>query len=94
MPIFFFICVQILKNAFIAFIATAVSDIFSNSIRVVKTVKQTSNQLTYTGTIRNILSNDGYKGLFGRGIFTRLISNSIQSIVFTVIWKLTSLRHQ
>ena len=86
--------VQILQNAGIAFMATAASDVFTNSVRVVKTVKQTSNQLSYTGAIQNILTNDGYKGLFGRGMMTRLVSNSIQSTLFTVVWKLTSLRQK
>mmetsp|Transcript_27031 Transcript_27031/g.50535 ORF Transcript_27031/g.50535 Transcript_27031/m.50535 type:complete len:332 (+) Transcript_27031:192-1187(+) len=85
---------KVLQNAGIAFMATAASDVFTNSVRVIKTVKQTSNQFTYTGAIQNILTNDGYRGLFGRGMLTRLISNSIQSILFTVVWKLTSHRQQ
>ena len=30
---------------------------------------------------------DGWRGLFGRGLRTRVLANSLQSIVFTVIWR-------
>jgi len=34
-----------------------------------------------------ILAADGWKGLFGRGLKTRILGNAIQSVVFTVIWR-------
>jgi len=35
-----------------------------------------------------VIEADGIKGLFGRGLKTRLLLNSIQSVLFTVLWKL------
>ena len=34
-----------------------------------------------------ILAADGWKGLFGRGLRTRIFANALQSIIFTVIWR-------
>jgi len=34
-----------------------------------------------------ILAADGWAGLFGRGLRTRIMANALQSIVFTVIWR-------
>jgi hypothetical protein len=34
-----------------------------------------------------ILAADGWRGLFGRGLRTRIFANALQSIVFTVIWR-------
>lgn len=34
-----------------------------------------------------ILAADGWKGLFGRGLRTRIIANGFQSVVFTVAWR-------
>ena len=37
--------------------------------------------------ISMILAADGWKGLFGRGLKSRIIANGIQSVIFTVIWR-------
>ncbi|KAL3800631.1 hypothetical protein HJC23_006093 [Cyclotella cryptica] len=42
---------------------------------------------TYAEAIGVILAADGWKGLFGRGLKTRIFANALQSIVFTVIWR-------
>ncbi|CAB9523940.1 Mitochondrial carrier protein [Seminavis robusta] len=83
---------SLLRNAFIGVIASIVSDTIVNSIRVVKTMKQTMGSkhhggMGYTETIRIILAADGWKGLFGRGLQTRIFANGLQSLVFTVIWR-------
>lgn len=86
----------LLRSAVIGFSASAVSDTVSNSIRVVKTVKQTAAGdagaagLTYDAVIRKVLAEGGVKGLFGRGLLTRILANGIQSMLFTVIWKYLS----
>lgn len=69
--------------------ASAVSDTVSNSLRVIKTVKQTGTDgsLGYGDVVKNIIAKDGLKGLFGRGLSTRLITNMLQSMVFSVGWK-------
>lgn len=82
---------KLLRNAGIGVMASFISDTMVNSIRVVKTAKQAmgvkKNNLGYVETVRMIVAADGYKGLFGRGLSTRLVSNALQSLVFTVIWR-------
>ena len=80
---------KLLRNAVIGIVASAVSDTVSNSLRVVKTVKQTTSDasLGYLGVIKAVIAKDGLKGLFGRGLKTRLITNICQSMVFSVAWK-------
>mmetsp|Transcript_17252 Transcript_17252/g.47173 ORF Transcript_17252/g.47173 Transcript_17252/m.47173 type:complete len:386 (+) Transcript_17252:156-1313(+) len=79
-----------LRNAFIGFMASIVSDTATNVFRVVKTTKQVTgskNNSSYAEIIRMILAADGWKGLFGRGLRSRLASNALQSILFTVCWR-------
>lgn len=60
-------------------------------MRVIKTTKQalsaTNVGITYAETISVILAADGLRGLFGRGLRTRIMGNALQSILFTVIWR-------
>jgi hypothetical protein len=39
-------------------------------------------------TIKGILEQDGVQGLLGRGLYTRLITNGLQGMLFSVVWKL------
>lgn len=53
------------RSAFIGLCATVCSDVISNSIRVIKTSKQTSEtHKTYNQVLSEILAKDGVKGLF------------------------------
>ena len=77
-----------LRNGFIGFNSAVVSDCCSNSLRVIKTTRQTSEKnISYKETVKTIIEQDGIKGLFGRGLQTRILTNGIQGIVFTVCWK-------
>jgi len=86
---------RVLRAAWIGFLASAFSDAVSNVIKVIKTVKQAlavgehSSALTptYLEVVNNIVAESGYAGLFGRGLATRIVSNGIQSMLFTVLWK-------
>jgi len=80
---------KLVRNAFIGICSSAVSDTVSNSLRVIKTVKQTTADanLGYVGVVKAIIERDGLKGLFGRGLKTRLLTNIMQSMVFSVAWK-------
>jgi len=81
---------SLLRNVSIGFLASVVSDIISNSIRVVKITKQAiaaKHSVGYGDAISMVLAADGWKGLFGRGLKTRIIANGIQSVIFTVIWR-------
>lgn len=77
------------RRAFMGFGASAVSDVSSNSIRVLKVYKQTNANvtMTYGEAAKEIIAKDGIAGLFGRGLTTKLISNGIQGAMFSVLWK-------
>lgn len=80
---------KLIRNAGIGFTASLISDTVSNSLRVVKTAKQTSNTAsTYTQVARDIIDREGFQGLLGRGLKTRLLTNCIQGIMFSVLWKM------
>src|SRR5690242_5841611 len=79
----------LLRAAFIGFCASVVSDTISNSLRVVKTYRQVHDtQVSYTEAARRIIRQDGRRGLFGRGLKTRIIANGLQGILFSILWKL------
>merc|ERR1719216_212657 len=68
--------------------ASIVSDTTSNSLRVIKTTRQTFNRpITYVEVVKHVISSDGLIGLFGRGLQTRIMVNALQSMLFSVLWK-------
>eukprot|EP00823_Brevimastigomonas_motovehiculus_P005771 TRINITY_DN433_c0_g1_i1.p1 TRINITY_DN433_c0_g1~~TRINITY_DN433_c0_g1_i1.p1 ORF type:complete len:320 (+),score=53.73 TRINITY_DN433_c0_g1_i1:66-1025(+) len=76
------------RNACIGFSSSAISDVCSNSIRVVKTYRQTSKvPVSYMEAIKNVYKSEGLKGLFGRGLTTRILAHGVNGIVFTVAWR-------
>lgn len=77
------------RNALIGFSASVVSDCCSNSLRVIKTYRQTHAEVvSYPAAVREVVAQDGVVGLFGRGLQTRIIANGFQGLLFTVLWKL------
>ena len=81
---------NLMRNCFIGFFSSMISDSLSNSLRVIKTYKQTSEKSkSYKEVINDIVSNKngGMKELFTRGLIIRLFANGIQGIMFNVIWK-------
>lgn len=80
---------KLLRNAMMGFCSSVVSDTCSNSIRVIKTTKQTHKQnISYVAATKEILAKDGVMGLFGRGLGTRVITNGMQGLMFSVMWRL------
>ena len=86
--------IDIGRSAFIGLGASCVSDICSNSIRVLKTTRQAAVDPTnskgvegYAATARGIVEEGGLQELFGRGLSTRLVSNAIQGTLFSVLFK-------
>ena len=76
------------RRAFIGFVASIISDTTSNSLRVVKTYRQVNEtRIGYTAAARAVIAVDGLKGLFGRGLKTRIIANGLQGIMFSVLWR-------
>ncbi|EFJ44445.1 hypothetical protein VOLCADRAFT_82831 [Volvox carteri f. nagariensis] len=77
------------RSALIGFCSSFVSDCASNSIRVIKTTKQTTKEATtYPQVARMIIEKDGVVGLLGRGLKTKILANGVQGICFTIIWRL------
>ena len=91
------------RSALLGFGASCVSDVCSNSLRVIKTTKQTARlaagkntddseqetakEISYSEVLQIIIEKDGVLGLFGRGLQTRLLTNSIQGALFSVLWR-------
>ena len=76
------------RSAILGFISALTSDVVSNSVRVVKTAKQTADiEMSYMGTISKIVADDGVAGLFLRGLGTKIISNGVQAMLFTIVWR-------
>ena len=76
------------RSAFIGFCSSLTSDVVSNSVRVVKTFKQThTDPISYLDAARYIIEADGVSGLFLRGLGTKLLSNGVQAMLFTVCWR-------
>lgn len=77
-----------LRSALIGFVSSVTSDTVSNSARVLKTTRQTfATPISYMDAARHVIAADGYAGLFGRGLSTRIIANGLQGLVFTVAWR-------
>ncbi|KXZ52515.1 hypothetical protein GPECTOR_9g559 [Gonium pectorale] len=77
------------RSALIGFCSSFVSDCCSNSIRVIKTTKQTiTTPMTYPQVIKMVVAKDGVLGLMGRGLKTKIISNGVQGICFTIVWRM------
>jgi len=80
---------KLARSAVAGICAAGVSDCVSNSIRVLKTTRQTApTTITYVEAAQQVLDRDGLGGLFLRGLGTRLITNALQAILFSVVWKL------
>jgi hypothetical protein len=80
----------LIRNAGIGLAASIVSDTIINAMRVIKTTKQSlgsKHAVSYGEVIRMVYATDGWVGLFGRGLRSRIWANALQSLVFTIIWR-------
>jgi len=78
---------ELLRRAALGVAASCASDVCSNSLRVVKTGLQTTSAANPFEYARTVFEEDGFAGLFGRGLQTRLSVNCLQGAVFSVAWK-------
>jgi hypothetical protein len=79
---------KFLRNGAIGFSSSFISDTCSNSLRVIKTTKQTHNEnISYSKAVNIVIKKDGITGLFFRGLQTRILANGLQSALFTITWK-------
>lgn len=75
------------RSALIGFSSSSCSDIISNSLRVIKVNKQVSNKNdSYKKVINDIITKDKISGLMTRGLTSKIITNGIQGMVFTVLF--------
>jgi len=80
---------RLMRSAVIGFCSSFVSDTCSNSIRVIKTTRQTATEpMTYPQVVRMILEKEGLAGLMFRGLKTKILTNGLQGILFSVLWRL------
>ena len=83
------VALKLTRSALLGVCATGVSDCVANSLRVIKTTRQTSAvSISYLEAVRLITAKDGWYGLFARGLGTRLLTNALQASLFTIVWKL------
>lgn len=78
------------RHGVIGLVASIVSDTFVNALRVVKITKQTlgsKHAVSNYEAVQMILAADGWRGLLGRGLLTRILANALQSILFTIVWR-------
>ncbi|KAF8315552.1 mitochondrial carrier [Cantharellus anzutake] len=79
----------LIRQTAIGSCASLASDTVSNSLRVVKTYRQVNEtQVSYSEAAKAVIAIDGLRGLFFRGLGTRLLANGCQSITFSILWKL------
>ncbi|KAI9010214.1 mitochondrial carrier domain-containing protein [Hyaloraphidium curvatum] len=83
---------NLFRTAVIGFLAACASDAASNSLRVLKTVKQADAAKlagggSYLAAAKNVLAGGGAAELFGRGLALRVLANGVQSVLFVVVWK-------
>merc|ERR1719221_902910 len=88
LPVYNDTLMKLARNAGLGFTSSVVSDCVSNSLRVLKTYRQTSEvNISYMQAAKNVIEQDGYAGLFGRGLKTRILTNGAQATMFSVLWK-------
>ncbi len=78
---------KLIKRASIGLGSSLVSDTSSNFVRVIKTIKQTShNTMSYKETVKVLTEKEGYRWIF-RGLKTKIITNGLNGIMFSITWK-------
>lgn len=82
---------RVARDAAVGFIASTVSDVSANPVRVLKTMKQSygldsAETLTYKGALKLVADGEGgIVSLFHRGLLARITTNGVQSMIFTVL---------
>lgn len=81
---------KLVRAAAVGFASSLVSDVCSNSIRVLKTVRQTSaKELGYREAFVQLMAQEGsFYNVATRGLGTKIMTNGVQGVLFSVLWKL------
>lgn len=76
------------RSALMGFCSSAISDTCSNSLRVIKVYKQSNTEnISYPEALKRVLKEDGWAGLMGRGLKTKILANGMQGLMFSVLWR-------
>jgi hypothetical protein len=75
----------ILRSGFLGLSSSVTTDIMSNHLKIIKTMKQTTD-LCYNDIVREIIRKNGVHGLFFRGLGTKLMTNSLYGITFSLLF--------
>lgn len=79
---------RIVRTGVMGMCSSISSDTVSNSLRVLKTIRQSSEEAEgYWESAQRVIQRDGIVGLLGRGLETRLLVNVLQGTFFTIVWK-------
>mmetsp|Transcript_58829 Transcript_58829/g.137392 ORF Transcript_58829/g.137392 Transcript_58829/m.137392 type:complete len:451 (+) Transcript_58829:3-1355(+) len=82
---------RIIRNGIMGMCASTASDITSNSLRVLKTKRQsarTTDDVGYGEAANSIIKTEGISGFLFRGLETRILVNILQGSFFAILWKL------
>jgi hypothetical protein len=52
------------------------------------TTQVNDTRIGYLESARAVIATDGLRGLFGRGLKTRILANGLQGLMFSILWKL------
>lgn len=80
------VLLSLLRNAVLGFSASCVSTVVTNSLRIIKTTQQAEG-LNIREAVSLVMETDGVRGLFSRGLRTKILLNALQESFFTVFWK-------
>ncbi|OLQ07092.1 hypothetical protein AK812_SmicGene9563 [Symbiodinium microadriaticum] len=73
------------RGASIGFISNVAGDCCSNFLRVLKVIRQTAGgSISYHDAVKELLQRDGVRGLFGRGLPTKVASSGLQGAAFLI----------
>ena len=76
------------KNIIIGFASSAVSDLITNPIRILKTYKQSNKEdISYLQSLKEIYKSKGLVNFYFRGLPSKLLLNGLNSALFLVLWK-------
>jgi hypothetical protein len=84
----------VLQNAAIGLTCAMVTDVVGNPLSLLKAYRQTADgNVSYREAFTHVTREHGVRALFTRGLSTRLIVDALNSIVFTVLWRLWAPKH-
>jgi len=86
-------CGSQLRSVAVGFFSSLACDVSTNSLRVLTTFQQTEKEpMGYMTCARKLVREQGYSGLFGRGLSTRLLAGGVNGATFSLAWSFIAQR--